>query len=93
MLMGQDDNLEDDTLLTFVAFAGDDSDVIIGKYAEGKRYNGTQVSFKNGTNIKDASIIMDCIFSTLAPHKMYRRAMINMMLDSLTVVIFQLKRI
>ncbi|WP_430495689.1 glycosyltransferase family 2 protein [Leuconostoc mesenteroides] len=77
MLMDQDDNLTDDTLLTFVEFAGDDSDVIIGKYAEGKMYNGTQVPFKNGTNIKDASIITDYILSTLAPHKMYRRAMLN----------------
>ncbi|MCT8386229.1 glycosyltransferase family 2 protein [Leuconostoc mesenteroides] len=77
MLMDQDDNLADDTLLTFVEFAGDDSDVIIGKYAEGKMYNGTQVPFKNGTNIKDASIITDHILSTLAPHKMYRRAMLN----------------
>lgn len=77
MLMDQDDNLADDTLLTFVEFAGDDSDVIIGKYAEGKMYNGTQVTFKNGTNIKDASIITDHILSTLAPHKMYRRAMLN----------------
>ena len=57
MLMDQDDNLADDTLLTFYNFAGDDSDVIIGKYAEGKMYNGTQVPFKNGKNIKDASII------------------------------------
>ncbi|MGL5888229.1 MAG: glycosyltransferase family 2 protein, partial [Leuconostoc suionicum] len=54
-----------------------DSDVIIGKYAEGKMYNGTQVPFKNGKNIKDASIITDHILSTLAPHKMYRRAMLN----------------
>ncbi|WP_353894703.1 glycosyltransferase family 2 protein [Leuconostoc mesenteroides] len=77
MLMDQDDNLADDTLLTFVEFAGDDSDVIIGKYAEGKMYNGTQVPFKNGKNIKDASIITDHILSTLAPHKMYRRAMLN----------------
>ena len=77
MLMDQDDNLGDDTLLTFVEFAGDDSDVIIGKYAEGKMYNGTQVPFKNDTNIKDASIITDHILSTLAPHKMYRRAMLN----------------
>ncbi|KAA8348540.1 glycosyltransferase family 2 protein [Leuconostoc mesenteroides] len=77
MLMDQDDNLADDTLLTFVEFAGDDSDVIIGKYAEGKMYNGTQVPFKNGTNIKNASIITDHILSTLAPHKMYRRAMLN----------------
>ncbi|MCT8391724.1 glycosyltransferase family 2 protein [Leuconostoc mesenteroides] len=77
MLMDQDDNLADDTLLTFVEFAGDDSDVIIGKYAEGKMYNGTQVPFKNGTNIKHASIITDHILSTLAPHKMYRRAMLN----------------
>ncbi|MCT3049764.1 glycosyltransferase family 2 protein [Leuconostoc mesenteroides] len=77
MLMDQDDHLADDTLLTFVEFAGDDSDVIIGKYAEGKMYNGTQVPFKNGTNIKDASIITDHILSTLAPHKMYRRAMLN----------------
>lgn len=77
MLMDQDDNLADDTLLTFVEFAGDDSDVIIGKYAEGKMYNGTQVPFKNGTNIRDASIITDHILSTLAPHKMYRRAMLN----------------
>lgn len=77
MLMDQDDNLADDTLLTFVEFAGDDSDVIIGKYAEGKMYNGTQVPFKNDTNIKDASIITDHILSTLAPHKMYRRAMLN----------------
>ncbi|MFK8254829.1 glycosyltransferase family 2 protein [Leuconostoc mesenteroides] len=77
MLMDQDDNLADHTLLTFVEFAGDDSDVIIGKYAEGKMYNGTQVPFKNGTNIKDASIITDHILNTLAPHKMYRRAMLN----------------
>ena len=77
MLMDQDDNLADDTLLTFYNFAGDDSDVIIGKYAEGKMYNGTQVPFKNGKNIKDASIITDHILSTLAPHKMYRRAMLN----------------
>lgn len=77
MLMDQDDNLADDTLLTFVEFAGDDSDVIIGKYAEGKMYNGTQVPFKNGMNIKDASIITDHILSTLAPHKMYRRVMLN----------------
>lgn len=77
MLMDQDDNLADDTLLTFVEFAGDDSDVIIGKYAEGKMYNGTQVPFKNGTNIKNASIITDHILSTLAPHKMYRRVMLN----------------
>ncbi len=77
MLMDQDDNLADDTLLTFYNFAGDDSDVIIGKYAEGKMYNGTQVPFKNGKNIKDASIITDHVLSTLAPHKMYRRAMLN----------------
>ena len=77
MLLDQDDNLADDTLLTFVEFAGDDSDVVIGKYAEGEMYNGTQVPFKNGTNIKDASIITDHILSTLAPHKMYRRAMLN----------------
>ncbi|MDV7703854.1 glycosyltransferase family 2 protein [Leuconostoc suionicum] len=77
MLMDQDDNLADDTLLTFYNFAGDNSDVIIGKYAEGKMYNGTQVPFKNGKNIKDASIITDHILSTLAPHKMYRRAMLN----------------
>lgn len=77
MLMDQDDNLADDTLSTFYNFAGDDSDVIIGKYAEGKMYNGTQVPFKNGTNIKDASIITDHILSTLAPHKMYRRTMLN----------------
>ncbi|WKY78601.1 glycosyltransferase [Leuconostoc lactis] len=36
MLMDQDDNLADDTLLIFVEFTGADSDVIIGKYAEGK---------------------------------------------------------
>ena len=77
MLMDQDDNLAGDTLSTFYNFAGDDSDVIIGKYAEGKMYNGTQVPFKNGTNIKDASIITDHILSTLAPHKMYRRTMLN----------------
>ena len=77
MLLDQDDNLADDTLLTFVEFAGDDSDVVIGKYAEGEMYNGTQVPFKNGMNIKDASIITDHILSTLAPHKMYRRAMLN----------------
>ncbi len=77
MLMDQDDNLADDTLSTFYNFAGDDSDVIIGKYAEGKMYNGTQVPFKKGTNIKDASIITDHVLSTLAPHKMYRRAMLN----------------
>lgn len=75
MLMDQDDNLADDALLTFVEFAGDDSDVIIGKYAEGKIYNGAQIPFENGMNIKDASIITDHILSTLAPHKMYRRAM------------------
>ncbi|MBZ1508270.1 glycosyltransferase family 2 protein [Leuconostoc mesenteroides] len=77
LVMDQDDNLADDTLLTFVEFAGDDSDVIIGKYAEGKMYNGTQIPFKNGTNIKDANIITDHILSTLAPHKMYRRSMLN----------------
>ncbi|MCT4376628.1 glycosyltransferase family 2 protein [Leuconostoc suionicum] len=77
MLMDQDDNLADDTLSTFYNFAGDDSDVIIGKYAEGKMYNGTQVPFKNGKNIKNASIITDHVLSTLAPHKMYRRAMLN----------------
>lgn len=77
MLMDQDDNLADDTLLTFVEFAGDDSDVIIGKYAEGKMYNGTQAPFKNGMNIKDVSIMTDHILSTLAPHKMYWRAMLN----------------
>lgn len=77
MLMDQDDNLADDALLTFYNFAGADSDVIIGKYAEGKMYNGTQVPFKKGTNIKDASIITDHVLSTLAPHKMYRRAMLN----------------
>ena len=77
MLMDQDDNLADDTLLTFVEFVGDDSDVIIGKYAEGKMYNGTQVPFKNCKKIKGASIIKDHILSTLAPHKMYRRAMLN----------------
>ncbi|WP_224172422.1 glycosyltransferase family 2 protein [Leuconostoc gelidum] len=77
MLMDQDDNLADDTLLTFYEFAGNDSDVIIGKYAEGKMYNGTQVPFRSGTNIKDANIITDHILSTLAPHKMYRREMLN----------------
>lgn len=77
MLMDQDDNLRDDTLLTFVEFAGADSDVIIGKYAEGKMYNGTQIPLKKGTNIKDASIITDHVLSTWSPHKMYRRAMLN----------------
>jgi poly(ribitol-phosphate) beta-N-acetylglucosaminyltransferase len=36
MLMDQDDNLADVILLTFVEFSGADSDVIIGRYAEGK---------------------------------------------------------
>lgn len=43
MLMYADDNLADDTLMTFYEFAGNDFDVIIGKYAEGKMFNGTQV--------------------------------------------------
>lgn len=77
MLMDQDDNLADDTLMTFYKFAGNDSDVIIGKYAEGKMFNGTQVPFTKRTNIKDANIITDHILSTLAPHKMYRRSMLN----------------
>ncbi|MBZ5986787.1 glycosyltransferase family 2 protein [Leuconostoc gelidum] len=77
MLMDQDDNLADDTLMIFYEFAGNDSDVIIGKYAEGKMYNGTQVPFTKGINIKDANIITDHVLSTLAPHKMYRRSMLN----------------
>ena len=86
---------QDATLLTFVEFAGDNSDVIIVKYAEGKMYNGTPVSFKNGTNIKDASIITDHILSTLAPHKIYRRAMLNQYDVRLpdSVVTFQSKKI
>ncbi|GDZ83277.1 hypothetical protein LCIT_05190 [Leuconostoc citreum] len=65
MLMDQYDSLADDILLTFVEFSGDDSDVIIGKYAEVKMYNGKQSPFKKGTNIKDVSIITDSILSTL----------------------------
>lgn len=77
MLMDQDDNLADNTLERFVSFAGDDSDVIIGKYAQGQNFNGTQVPFEAGQNIKDASMLTDHILNTLAPHKMYRRAMLN----------------
>ncbi|QBR47882.1 glycosyltransferase family 2 protein [Leuconostoc kimchii] len=77
MLMDQDDNLADNTLERFVSFAGDDSDVIIGKYAQGQKFNGTQVPFEAGQNIKDASMLTDHILNTLAPHKMYRRAMLN----------------
>lgn len=77
MLMDQDDNLADDTLQAFVTFAGDDSDVIIGKYAAGKKFNGTQVPFKIRHNIKNADMIKNHILSTLAPHKMYRRSMLN----------------
>lgn len=77
MVMDQDDNLADDTLMTFFKFAGNDSDVIIGKYAQGAHYNGTQVPFKTGKNIKDASMLTDHILNSLAPHKMYRRAMLN----------------
>lgn len=51
--------------------------MIIGKYTDDKMYNGTQLSFKNGTNIKDMSIIADNILSTLAVHKMYRWIMLN----------------
>lgn len=51
-ILDQDDNLADDTLSTFYNFAGDDSDVIIGKYAEGKMYNGTQVPFKKARILK-----------------------------------------
>jgi len=77
MLMDQDDHLADNTLERFVSFAVDDSDVIIGKYAQGAHYNGTQVPFKTGKNIKDASMLTDHILNSLAPHKMYRRAMLN----------------
>ncbi|MFL2114578.1 glycosyltransferase family 2 protein [Leuconostoc carnosum] len=77
MLMDQDDNLADNTLERFVSFAGDDSDVIIGKYAQGPNFNGTQIPFEAKQNIKDASMLTDHILSTLAPHKMYRRAMLN----------------
>lgn len=77
MLMDQDDNLAYDTLLTFHNLAGDDSDVIIWKYADGKVYNCTHIPFKNGTSTKDVSIITGYILSTLESHKMQRRAMLN----------------
>ncbi|MFL2074923.1 glycosyltransferase family 2 protein [Leuconostoc mesenteroides] len=76
MLMDQDDNLSTDTLESFFDFAGDDSDIIIGKYAEGDGFNGTQVPFEKG-NIKDVNVTTDHIISTLAPHKMYRKSMLN----------------
>lgn len=77
MLMDQDDNLADNTLERFVSFAGYDSDVIIGKYAQGPNFNGNQIPFEAEQNIKDASMLTDHILNTLAPHKMYRRAMLN----------------
>lgn len=67
----------DNILLTFYNFVGNDSDVAIGKYGGSKMYNGTQVSFKNRTNIKYESIIANHIFSTLALYKMYRWAMLD----------------
>lgn len=77
MLMDHDENSADDTLLTFYNFAGNNSDVIIGKYAGGKMYNGTQNLLKNGTDIKKASATTDHILTTLARHKVYLLAMLN----------------
>lgn len=76
LLMDQDDNLAKDTLQKFFSFAGEDSDIVIGKYAEGNGYNGTQVPFEKG-NIKNVDVTKDHIVSTLAPHKMYRKSMLN----------------
>ena len=76
LLMDQDDNLAKDTLQKFFSFAGEDSDIVIGKYAEGNGYNGTQVPFEKG-NIKNVNVTKDHIVSTLAPHKMYRKSMLN----------------
>ncbi|MFT9469970.1 glycosyltransferase family 2 protein [Leuconostoc pseudomesenteroides] len=76
LMIDQDDNLAIDTLQKFFSFAGEDSDIVIGKYAEGNGYNGTQVPFEKG-NIKNVNVTKDHIVSTLAPHKMYRKSMLN----------------
>lgn len=76
MFMDQDDSLATYTLKTFFDFAGEDSDIIFGKYAEGRGYKGTQIPFQKG-NIKNVNVVTDHIVSTLAPHKMYRKSMLN----------------
>lgn len=77
MLMDQDDYLSTDALKSLTAYADENkSDVIIGKYAAGEGYNGTQVPFKKG-NIKEVNPCTDHVVSVLAPHKLYRKSMLN----------------
>lgn len=76
MIIDQDDYIAENTLEKFIEFAGDDSDVIVGKYKVGEGFGGTQAPFKKG-NIKHADIVSDNLMSSLAPHKMYRKDFLN----------------
>lgn len=76
LIIDQDDYIAKETLQNMIDLAEDKSDVIIPKYAEGLNLRGSQLPFKNKT-ILDASVAIDNVLSTLAPHKMFRRSMLN----------------
>lgn len=77
MLMDQDDYLAPYALKSLTTYADQNkSDIVIGKYATGKGYNGPQIPFKRG-NIRKVNPCTDHIISTLAPHKLYRTSMLN----------------
>lgn len=76
MIIDQDDYISTDALENMVKIAKDKSDVIIPKYAEGLNLRGSQLPFRKSTII-DASVAIDNVLSTLAPHKMFRRSMLN----------------
>lgn len=76
-IIDQDDYISEEALENLYKLAGDKSDVIIPKYEEGANFKGTQAPFKKGT-ILDATVY-DNIISPLAPHKMFRRKLLNEM--------------
>lgn len=76
-VIDQDDYIAEDALEKMYGFADGTSDVIIPKYEEGDNFKGTQAPFKKGTILN--ATVYDHIISPLAPHKMFKRSLLNEM--------------
>lgn len=77
MMIDHDDYISEDALEKMYELADGISDIIIPKYAEGNSFKGTQAPFKAG-NILSANVF-NHIISSLAPHKMFKRSLLNEM--------------
>lgn len=76
-IVDQDDYIAEDALEKMYGLADGTSDVIIPKYEEGDNFKGTQAPFKKGTILN--ATVYDHIISPLAPHKMFKRSLLNEM--------------